>query len=96
MQVSTVNNPDNATVENSHPEKVSSRKKKRNSKFQDVIHQKKPVFDPEEKTFEDYFAEYYSLDYEDIIADNLRTKFKYRNVPANNYALSTEEVCKNF
>uniref|UniRef100_A0AC35GTV1 Protein KRI1 homolog n=1 Tax=Panagrolaimus sp. PS1159 TaxID=55785 RepID=A0AC35GTV1_9BILA len=38
-----------------------------------------------EKDYED------SLGYEDIIADNLRTKFKYRNVPANNYALTTEE-----
>uniref|UniRef100_A0A914Z838 Protein KRI1 homolog n=1 Tax=Panagrolaimus superbus TaxID=310955 RepID=A0A914Z838_9BILA len=73
-------------------DKNSSRKKKRNSKFKDVIHKKKPVFDPNEKTFDDYFSEYYSLDYEDIIADNLRTKFKYRNVPANSYALSTEEI----
>jgi protein KRI1 len=73
-------------------DKASNRKKKRNSKFKEVIHKKKPIFDPNEKTFEDYFAEYYSLDYEDIIADNLRTKFKYRNVPANNYALSTEEI----
>uniref|UniRef100_A0AC34GXG3 Protein KRI1 homolog n=1 Tax=Panagrolaimus sp. ES5 TaxID=591445 RepID=A0AC34GXG3_9BILA len=101
MQVGTVNGDvENESEEDDEQEKeeaerqdkTSGRQKKRNSKFKDVIHKKKPVFDPSEKTFSEYFNEYYSLDYEDIIADNLRTKFKYRDVPANSYALSTEEI----
>ncbi|VDD89582.1 unnamed protein product [Enterobius vermicularis] len=82
---------------------MTARKKKRNSRFWNVVAKKKPLFDPAEgrsiietnilgtKSFEEYFNEYYALDYEDIIGDTI-TKFKYRKVPANDFGLTAEEI----
>lgn len=45
------------------------------------------------KSFEQYLDEYYGLECEDMIGD-LKCRFPYRDVPANDYGLTVNEVSK--
>lgn len=69
----------------------SRRKGHKKTKFAEVISKKKPIFNPADKTFQQYVDEYYGLDFEDVIGD-MPCRFKYRKVTPNSFGLSVEEV----
>ena len=72
-------------------EEVTAKAAKK-AKLVQALLRKKPVFDENEKTFEEYFDEYYKLDCEDVIGGDLPCRFKYREVVPNDFGLSLEEV----
>lgn len=81
------------TLEEELIENTKGRKKrKRKSKFVEVLKKDKPAFDPEdEKKYSEYIDEYYKMDYEDMIGD-IPCRFKYVETVPNDYGLSVEEV----
>jgi len=86
-------NMDADYVENKAKKNKASKKKGFNAKFSEAVDREKPLFDPKHQSFEDYFDEYYKLDFEDIIGD-MPIRFKYRDVVPNDFGLTTDEILK--
>lgn len=70
------------------------KRRKRKSKFMEMLESRRPVFNPEDhKSYAEYLDEYYKLDCEDIVGD-VKCRFKYVETTPNDFGLSVEEVSK--
>ncbi|UYV77591.1 KRI1, partial [Cordylochernes scorpioides] len=88
---------DIATANQPSTSSGATSKKRKKSYFWEQIGKEKPMYDPSHdnhetgKSFETYLEEYYKLDFEDIVG-GAPTRFKYRQVMANDFGLTTEEI----
>lgn len=68
------------------------KRRKRRSKFAEVLRRDKPIFNPEdEKTYSEYIDEYYKMDCEDVIGD-VKCRFRYVETVPNDFGLTVEEI----
>lgn len=52
----------------------------------------KPKFDAAVHDFDRYCDDYYGIEFEDIIAGEIKCRFKYKQVEPNNFGLTEDEV----
>ncbi|XP_044577993.1 protein KRI1 homolog [Cotesia glomerata] len=68
------------------------RKRRKRSKFAELMAKKKQEYNPaKDGSFKDFIVKNYALDYEDKVGDNT-FRFKYRQVTPNDYGLTVEEI----
>ena len=67
---------------------------KKLSQLAKALLRKKPVFDGAERTFEEYFDEYYQLDCEDVIGGDLACRFKYYYYYYYYYSINQIDMCR--
>lgn len=70
------------------------RNRKKKSKLAELLASDKPTFVPAlgHKSYQQHMDEYYRMDCEDVIAGDLPTRFKYRDVVPCDYGLTVEEI----
>lgn len=73
--------------------KKKSWKRKRSKKFKEAVEKAKPLFNPDEQTFEKYYDEYYALDCEDIVGGT-HCRFNYRQTKPSTFGLTVDEILK--
>ena len=56
-----------ASKTTSRKEKRQRQREKKKSLFKKAVEKDKPVFDPGQKSFDEYIEEYYKLNFEDVI-----------------------------
>ncbi|XP_018026913.1 protein KRI1 homolog [Hyalella azteca] len=74
--------------------RIKEEKKRRRKKagLVEALRRDKPVFDGTQHNFDEYFDEYYAGHCEDVIAGDIKCRFKYRTVEPNDYGLSFEDI----